>query len=204
MEVCGGHTHSIFRYGIEGMLPKEIELVHGPGCPVCVLPMGRIDDCIAIAERPGVILTTFGDAMRVPGSRKSLMQAKADGADIRMVYSPMDALALARKNPDRQVVFFGLGFETTMPSTALTVLRSRARRRRQFLGILQSHHHRADDQGAAGQPGHATSTGFLGPGHVSMVIGTAPYRIHRATIIASRWWSPVSSRSTCCNPSGWC
>ena len=99
MEVCGGHTHAIFRYGIEGMLPGAIELVHGPGCPVCVLPMGRVDDCVAIAERPEVIFTTFGDAMRVPGSRKSLLQAKADGADVRMVYSPMDALALARKNP---------------------------------------------------------------------------------------------------------
>ena len=124
MEVCGGHTHSIFRYGVEGMLPKEIELVHGPGCPVCVLPMGRVDDCVAIAERPDVIFTTFGDAMRVPGSKKSLLQAKADGADVRMVYSPMDALALARKNPDREVVFFGLGFETTMPSTALTILQA--------------------------------------------------------------------------------
>src|SRR5580700_7244762 len=122
MEVCGGHTHSIFRYGIEGLLPKAIELVHGPGCPVCVLPMGRIDDAIAIAERPEVIFTTFGDALRVPGSRKSLMQARADGCDIRIVYSPMDALSLARANPGRQIVFFGLGFETTMPSTALTVL----------------------------------------------------------------------------------
>ena len=93
MEVCGGHTHSIFRYGIEGLLPKAIELVHGPGCPVCVLPMGRIDDAIAIAERSEVIFTTFGDALRVPGSRKSLMQAKAEGADIRIVYSPLDALA---------------------------------------------------------------------------------------------------------------
>jgi hydrogenase expression/formation protein HypD len=99
MEVCGGHTHSIFRYGIEGLLPREIELVHGPGCPVCVLPMGRVDDCVAIAERPGVIFTTFGDAMRVPGSRGSLLQAKANGADVRMVYSPLDALALARNHP---------------------------------------------------------------------------------------------------------
>ncbi len=97
MEVCGGHTHSIFRYGIEGILPKEVELVHGPGCPVCVLPRGRIDDCIAIASRPNVVLTTFGDAIRVPGSSKSLLGAKADGADVRMVYSPSDALALARR-----------------------------------------------------------------------------------------------------------
>src|SRR5262245_1197981 len=95
MEICGGHTHAIFRYGIETMLPEEIELVHGPGCPVCVLPMGRVDDCIAIAETPGTIFTTFGDAMRVPGSNKSLLQAKADGADVRMVYSPADALELA-------------------------------------------------------------------------------------------------------------
>ena len=124
MEVCGGHTHAIFRYGVETMLPDAIELVHGPGCPVCVLPMGRVDDCVALAETPGVIFTTFGDAMRVPGSKKSLLQAKAEGADVRMVYSPLDALALRAKHPDRQVVFFGLGFETTMPSTALTILQA--------------------------------------------------------------------------------
>ena len=150
MEVCGGHTHSIFRYGVEGMLPKTIELVHGPGCPVCVLPMGRVDDCVSIAERPEVIFTTFGDAMRVPGSKVSLLQAKADGADVRMVYSPMDALALARKHPDREIVFFALGFETTMPSTALTILQADRRRRHEFFGILQSHHHRADNKGDLG------------------------------------------------------
>ena len=126
MEVCGGHTHSIFRFGIETMLPDEIELIHGPGCPVCVLPMGRVDDCVALAETPGVIFTTFGDAMRVPGSKKSLLQAKADGADVRMVYSPLDALALARDNPEKQIIFFALGFETTMPSTAMTVLQAKA------------------------------------------------------------------------------
>lgn len=119
MEFCGGHTHTIFRYGLEQMLPDTLELVHGPGCPVCVLPMGRVDDCVALAQWPGVIFTTFGDAMRVPGSKRSLLKAKAEGADIRMVYSPLDALALARKFPDREVVFFALGFETTMPSTAL-------------------------------------------------------------------------------------
>ena len=102
--------------------------MHGPGCPVCVLPMGRVDDCVALAERPEVIFTTFGDAMRVPGSRKSLLKAKADGADVRMVYSPLDALAIARKNPDREVIFFGLGFETTMPSTAMTVIQAKASR----------------------------------------------------------------------------
>ena len=119
MEFCGGHTHTIFRYGIEQLLPDNLELVHGPGCPVCVLPMGRVDDCVALAERPDVIFTTFGDAMRVPGSEKSLLQAKAEGADIRMVYSPLDALSLARKNPEREVIFFALGFETTMPSLSL-------------------------------------------------------------------------------------
>src|ERR1700754_5076167 len=122
MEVCGGHTHTIFKYGIEDLLPPNITMIHGPGCPVCVIPLGRVDDAISIARRPEVIFTTFGDAMRVPGSRTSLLAAKATGADVRMVYSPMDALALARRNPTREVVFFGIGFETTMPSTALTVL----------------------------------------------------------------------------------
>jgi hydrogenase expression/formation protein HypD len=174
MEVCGGHTHSIFRYGVEGMLPKEIELVHGPGCPVCVLPMGRVDDCVSIAERPGVIFTTFGDAMRVPGSKKSLMQAKGDGADIRMVYSPMDALQIARKNPDREVVFFGLGFETTMPSTALTVLQAEAEGITNF-SVFCNHITIVPTLKAILESPELNLDGFLGPGHVSMVIGTAPY-----------------------------
>ena len=121
MEVCGGHTHTIFKYGLEQLLPKEIELIHGPGCPVCVLPINKVDECVELAEEKQVILTTFGDAIRVPGSKKSLLQAKAEGADIRIVYSPMDALDIAVKNPGKDVVFFALGFETTMPSTALTV-----------------------------------------------------------------------------------
>ncbi len=174
MEVCGGHTHSIFRYGIEGMLPQSIELVHGPGCPVCVLPMGRVDDCVAIAERPEVIFTTFGDAMRVPGSRKSLAQAKADGADVRMVYSPMDALALARKNPERDVVFFGIGFETTMPSTALTVLQAEREGIENF-SVFCNHITIVPTIKAILDSPDLRLDGFLGPGHVSMVIGTAPY-----------------------------
>ena len=174
MEVCGGHTHSIFRYGLEGMLPPTIELVHGPGCPVCVLPMGRVDDCVAIAERPGVIFTTFGDAMRVPGSKKSLIQAKADGADVRMVYSPMDALALARNNPDRDVVFFGLGFETTMPSTALTILQAEADGVTNF-SVFCNHITIVPTIKAILDSPDLHLDGFLGPGHVSMVIGTAPY-----------------------------
>jgi hydrogenase expression/formation protein HypD len=174
MEVCGGHTHSIFRYGLEGMLPKEIELIHGPGCPVCVLPMGRVDDCVSIAENSSVIFTTFGDAMRVPGSKKSLLQAKAEGADIRMVYSPMDALALARTHPDREVVFFGLGFETTMPSTALTILQAEADGIRNFSVFCNHITIVPTIKAILDSPGLQLD-GFLGPGHVSMVIGTAPY-----------------------------
>lgn len=174
MEVCGGHTHSIFRYGIEGMLPAGIELIHGPGCPVCVLPMGRIDDCVAIAEQPQVIFTTFGDAMRVPGSRKNLLQARADGADIRMVYSPMDALALARKHPDRDVVFFGLGFETTMPSTAFTILQAESEGVANF-SVFCNHITIVPTIKAILDSPDVQLDGFLGPGHVSMVIGTNPY-----------------------------
>jgi hydrogenase expression/formation protein HypD len=185
MEVCGGHTHSIFRYGIEGMLPEAIELVHGPGCPVCVLPMGRVDDCVAIAERPEVIFTTFGDAMRVPGSRKSLLQAKAEGADVRMVYSPMDALALARKHPDREVVFFGIGFETTMPSTALTVLQAEAEGIANF-SVFCNHITIVPTIKAILDSPDLHLDGFLGPGHVSMVIGTAPYQF-----IASYYRRPL-------------
>ena len=174
MEVCGGHTHAIFRYGIADMLPEAIELVHGPGCPVCVLPMGRVDDCVAIAETPGVIFTTFGDAMRVPGSKKSLLQAKADGADVRMVYSPLDALDLARKNPGNQVVFFGLGFETTMPSTALTVLQAEADGIVNF-SVFCNHITIIPTIKAILDSPDMRLDGFLGPGHVSMVIGNRPY-----------------------------
>ena len=175
MEVCGGHTHAIFKFGIETMLPEAIELVHGPGCPVCVLPMGRVDDCVALAETPGVIFTTFGDAMRVPGSKKSLLQAKAEGADVRMVYSPLDALALARKNPDREVVFFGLGFETTMPSTALTILQAEREGIRNF-SLFCNHITIIPTIKAILDSPELELDGFLGPGHVSMVIGTRPYR----------------------------
>jgi len=175
MEVCGGHTHAIFRYGVETMLPDEIELVHGPGCPVCVLPMGRVDDCVALAETPGVIFTTFGDAMRVPGSKKSLLQARADGCDVRMVYSPLDALQLAKANPDRQVVFFALGFETTMPSTALTVLRAEKEGIENF-SLFCNHITIIPTIKAILDSPDLNLDGFLGPGHVSMVIGDSSYR----------------------------
>lgn len=185
MEVCGGHTHSIFRYGIESMLPDAIELIHGPGCPVCVLPMGRVDDCVALAEMSGMIFTTFGDAMRVPGSKKSLLQAKAEGADVRMVYSPLDALNLAKRNPDREVVFFGLGFETTMPSTALTVLQAHAEGVKNF-SLFCNHITIIPTIKAVLDSPELQLDGFLGPGHVSMVIGNASYQF-----IAERYRRPV-------------
>jgi hydrogenase expression/formation protein HypD len=175
MEVCGGHTHAIFRYGVETMLPDEIELIHGPGCPVCVLPMGRVDDCVALAETPGVIFTTFGDAMRVPGSKKSLLQAKAEGADVRMVYSPLDSLAIAKANPGREVVFFGLGFETTMPSTALTVLQAEKEGIHNF-SLFCNHITIIPTIKAILDSPDLQLDGFLGPGHVSMVIGNTQYR----------------------------
>lgn len=185
MEVCGGHTHTIYQHGLEDYLPEQVELVHGPGCPVCVIPMGRVDDAIAIAKRPDVILTSFGDMMRVPGGDGSFLDAKAAGADIRMVYSPLDALKIARQHPDRQVVFMAIGFETTAPSTAVTVLRAKAEGLSNFSvfcnhvtilpaikAILDSPDQRLD--------------GFLGPGHVSTVIGCEPYRF-----IAEQYAKPL-------------
>ncbi len=174
MEICGGHTHAIFRYGLDKLTPPGIEFIHGPGCPVCVLPMSRVDECVDLAEKPDVIFTTFGDAMRVPGTRKSLMQAKADGADIRMVYSPLDALELARRNPDREVVFFGLGFETTTPSTALSIQQAAAAGLTHF-SVYCNHSTVTPPIRALLQDPHMILDGFVGPGHVSMVIGTEPY-----------------------------
>ena len=174
MEICGGHTHAIFRYGLDRLTPPGVEFIHGPGCPVCVLPMSRVDECVELAERPEVIFTTFGDAMRVPGTKKSLMQAKAEGADIRMVYSPLDALELARRNPDREVVFFGLGFETTTPSTALSIQQAAREGLRNFTVFCNHITVRAPIKALLDDP-HMVLDGFVGPGHVSMVIGTTPY-----------------------------
>ncbi|ANB35737.1 hydrogenase formation protein HypD [Rhodovulum sulfidophilum] len=174
MEICGGHTHAIFRYGLDKLVHDGIEFIHGPGCPVCVLPMSRVDECVEIALRPGVIFTTFGDAMRVPGTKMSLMQAKAAGADIRMVYSPLDALELARRNPDRQVVFFGLGFETTTPSTALSIQQA-AREGLENFSVFCNHITVPEPIRALLDDPHMVLDGFVGPGHVSMVIGTHPY-----------------------------
>ncbi|MFV8753563.1 hydrogenase formation protein HypD [Nannocystaceae bacterium ST9] len=188
MEICGGHTHAIFRHGLDTMLPPAIEFVHGPGCPVCVLPMGRVDDAVAIAETPGVIFTTFGDALRVPGSRKSLAEAKAGGADVRMVYSPLDALGLARAHPEREVVFFALGFETTMPSTALTVMQAKADRVGNF-SLFCNHITIVPTLAALLDSPDVQIDGFLGPGHVSVVIGSSPYEFvatrHRRPLVVT-------------------
>ena len=174
MEVCGGHTHTIFKYGIEDLLPHNIEMIHGPGCPVCVIPLGRVDDSISIALQPGVIFTTFGDMMRVPGSKMSLLNAKAAGADVRMVYSPLDALKIAKKNPGRQVVFLALGFETTAPSTALTILQAVKDGVENF-SVFCNHIMIVPALKAILDSPDLRLDGFLGPGHVSTVIGTRPY-----------------------------
>jgi len=175
MEVCGGHTHTIYKHGIENLLPESVELVHGPGCPVCVIPMGRVDDAIAVAETPNVIFTSFGDMMRVPGGNGNLLEAKARGADVRMVYSPLDALRIAEANPDRQVVFFAVGFETTAPSTAVTLLKARERGVANF-SVFCNHVTIVPPLKAILESPDLRLDGFLGPGHVSTVIGNRPYR----------------------------
>ncbi|HLG61935.1 MAG TPA: hydrogenase formation protein HypD [Ktedonosporobacter sp.] len=185
MEVCGGHTHTIYKHGIEDILPPTIDLVHGPGCPVCVLPMGRIDDAIALAHTDGVIFTTFGDMMRVPGSNGSLLDARAQGADVRFVYSPLDALKVAQQNPERQVIFFAIGFETTAPSTAVTLLRAQAEQIRNF-SIFCNHITVVPPIKAILDSPDLRLDGFVGPGHVSMVIGLQPYEF-----IARDYHKPV-------------
>jgi hydrogenase expression/formation protein HypD len=175
MEVCGGHTHAIYRHGLEDLLPAEIELVHGPGCPVCVIPMGRIDDAIAIAETEGVTLATFGDMLRVPGGKGSLLEAQARGADVRMVYSPLDALELARQEPDRHVCFFAIGFETTAPATAVTLLRARDAELPNFSVFCNHVLIEPPLRALLETPGLRVDA-FIGPGHVSSVIGTDAYR----------------------------
>ena len=174
MEVCGGHTHSIYKYGIDDLLPENVELVHGPGCPVCVIPMGRVDDGIALAKMPDVIFACFGDMMRVPGSNGSLLDAKAEGADVRMVYSPLDALRIAKRNPDREVIFFALGFETTAPSTALTLRRARAEGVPNF-SCMCNHVTIVPPLRALLDSPDLRLDGFVGPGHVSTVVGARPF-----------------------------
>ncbi|MEM5582764.1 hydrogenase formation protein HypD [Roseibium sp. AS2] len=181
MEFCGGHTHAIFRYGVQDLVPANVTYVHGPGCPVCVLPVRRLDDAIELALKDNVILTTYGDMMRVPGTKqKSLIKAKAEGADVRMVYSTQDALRIARDNPHLQVVFFAIGFETTTPPTAVAILQAEAEGLTNF-SVFCNHvltppaiAHIVE---APSEPGETPVRidGFLGPSHVSSVIGWAPY-----------------------------
>ena len=179
MEFCGGHTHAISRYGVLELLPPNVRMIHGPGCPVCVLPIGRVDLAIELALKHDVILCTYGDTMRVPASDSlSLTKAKARGGDIRMVYSAADALELARANPERQVVFFAIGFETTTPPTAL-VIRDAAREGLTNFSVMCSHvltppAIRAILDGAETDE-TATIEGFVGPAHVSIIIGSDPY-----------------------------
>jgi hydrogenase expression/formation protein HypD len=185
MEVCGGQTHSIVKYGIDYLLPREIELVHGPGCPVCVTPLEMMDRAHAIARRPDVILCSFGDMLRVPGSDGDLFQVRAAGGNVRIVYSPMDCLKIAQNNPDKKVVFFAIGFETTAPANAMAVFQAKAMALPNFsllvshvlvppaiTGILQSPENRVQ--------------GFLGPGHVCAIMGWNEYEP-----IAARFATPI-------------
>jgi hydrogenase expression/formation protein HypD len=174
MEVCGGHTHAIYRFGLKDLLPPNIEFIHGPGCPVCVLPMGRIDDGLGLAKQDGVIFTAFGDMMRVPGAQGSPLEHKANGLDVRIVYSPADALKLARTNPDRHVMFFAIGFETTAPSTALTLMRAKAEGIRNF-SVFCNHVTIIPALRAIIDSPDMRLDGFIGPGHVSTIIGCRPY-----------------------------
>ena len=186
MEVCGGHTHSIYKHGLQDLLPENVELVHGPGCPVCVIPMGRLDDAIELARTDDVIFTTFGDMMRVPGSAGSLLDVKARGADVRFVYSPLDALKLARDNPGRPVVFFAVGFETTAPSTAATLLRARAEGIGNF-SVFSNHVLIVPAIRAILDSPDLRLDGFIGPGHVSTIIGLRPFEF-----IARDYGKPVA------------
>ena len=195
MEFCGGHTHAISRYGVSDLLPNNVQMIHGPGCPVCVLPIGRIDQAIRLALEHEVTLCTYGDCLRVPASGNlSLLKAKARGGDIRMVYSCADAVTLAQKNPERQVVFFAIGFETTTPPTALAIKQAAALGLKNFsvlcchvltpsaiLSLLESPEVR--------QFGTVQLDGFIGPAHVSTIIGSRPYeffaeKYHQPIVIA--------------------
>jgi hydrogenase expression/formation protein HypD len=176
MEFCGGHTHALARYGIPALLPANVRMVHGPGCPVCVLPTGRIDQAIRLALEQPVILCGYGDVMRVPGSNGlTLLKARARGADIRMVYSPLDALELARRHPEREVVFFAIGFETTTPPSASAILQALAEGLTNFSVLCHHVLTLPAMQAILDQPGGVPLDGLIGPAHVSTVIGSAPY-----------------------------
>jgi hydrogenase expression/formation protein HypD len=185
MEVCGGQTHSIVKYGLDGLLPPEIELVHGPGCPVCVTPLEMIDRAHAIARRPDVIFCSFGDMLRVPGSEGDLFQVRAAGANVRIVYSPMDCLKIARENPGRKVVFFAIGFETTAPANAMAAFQAKAMGLRNF-SLLVSHVLVPPAMTAILESPRNRVQGFLGPGHVCAVMGWSEYEP-----VAERYRVPI-------------
>jgi len=185
MEICGGQTHTLVRSGIDRMLPAEVTLVHGPGCPVCVTPVDLIDKACALARREDVILASFGDMLRVPGSREDLFSVKSEGGDVRMVYSPLDALALARRNPEREVVFFAVGFETTAPANAMAVWRAREEDVRNF-SILCSHVRVPPAMEALLSDPENRVQGFLAAGHVCTVMGYEEYEP-----IANRFRIPI-------------
>lgn len=174
MEVCGTHTMAIFRYGIRGILPENINLISGPGCPVCVTPQSYIDLALDLASRNDVIITTFGDMIRVPGKKSSLLKKKAEGADVRIVYSPMDAIAIAKDNPNKKVVFLSVGFETTTPMTAITAIEAK-KMNVSNLFFLTAHKIVPPAMDALVQDKELRLDGFLLPGHVSAIIGTEPY-----------------------------
>ena len=181
MEFCGGHTHAIHRYGVQDLLPNNVQMVHGPGCPVCVLPMSRIDSAISLVQDADVILCTYGDMLRVPGSSNtSLLKAKARGADVRMVYSSIDALRIARENPSRSVVFFAIGFETTTPPTAAAITQAEVEGLANFSVFCNHVLTPSAIQNILQSPdvrvlGKVRIDGFIGPAHVSTVIGSRPY-----------------------------
>ncbi len=174
MEVCGGQTHSIIRNGIDQLLPEEIEMIHGPGCPVCVTPLEVIDKALAIASMPGIIFCSFGDMLRVPGSEMDLFRVKSQGGDVRIVYSPLDALKIARENPDKEVVFFGIGFETTAPANAMAVYQAKAQGIRNF-SMLVSHVLVPPAMEAILSSPTNRVQGFLAAGHVCSVMGYWQY-----------------------------
>jgi hydrogenase expression/formation protein HypD len=188
MEVCGGQTHAIIRHGLDEILPREVELIHGPGCPVCVTPVELIDRGLAIARRPEVIFCSFGDMLRVPGSREDLLRVRAAGGDVRVVYSPLDALAIARAHPDREVVLLAIGFETTAPATALAALRARAEGLRNF-SLLVAHVRVPPALEAILRSPGCRVQAFLAAGHVCSVMGTQEYPViaarHRVPIVVA-------------------
>ena len=185
MEVCGGQTHAIIRNGIDQLLPDDIELIHGPGCPVCVTPLGMIDKALEIASRPEVIFCSFGDMLRVPGSDRDLFGVRSQGGDVRVVYSPLDAVALAEEHPDREVVFFAIGFETTAPANAMAVHQARQRGLTNF-SVLVSHVLVPPAIEAIASSSTSRVDGFLAAGHVCSVMGTWQYGP-----LVDRWSVPI-------------